>query len=217
MRNLLNKELFLSSSKISYLFILFGAMAMIPGYPILVGPFFVCFGIFQTFQSGRENNDILYTVLLPVRKTDAVRAKFAFAVIIQMAAFLLETILTILRMLVFSEAVPYVNNAMMNANQIYLAWSLVIFAIFNYLFIGGYFKTAYKFAGPFVTFLITAFVVIIAAEVLHHIPGLTFLNSTSPIDNGFMWGTLAAGALIYGIVTLAACKVSVKRFEKVDL
>ena len=32
-------------------------MAFIPAYPILVGAFFVCFGIFRFFQSGRENND----------------------------------------------------------------------------------------------------------------------------------------------------------------
>ena len=71
MKNLLVKELKLSALPLSYFFILFGAMAMIPGYPILVGAFFVCLGIYQSFQNGRENNDILYTVLLPVKKEAA--------------------------------------------------------------------------------------------------------------------------------------------------
>ena len=75
-RNLLSKEIKLAASPLAWLFISFSLMAFIPGYPILVGAFFICFGIFQCFQSGRENNDILYTVLLPVSKTDAVKAKY---------------------------------------------------------------------------------------------------------------------------------------------
>ena len=45
-------------------------MAMIPQYPILRGSFFVCLGIFGTFQSGREAGDIFYTVMLPVSKKE---------------------------------------------------------------------------------------------------------------------------------------------------
>jgi hypothetical protein len=70
MKSLMRKELMLSAAPITFVFILFSTMAMIPGYPILVGAFFICFGIFQSFQSACANNDILYTVLLPVKKTD---------------------------------------------------------------------------------------------------------------------------------------------------
>ena len=49
---------------------------MIPGYPILCGAFFVCLGIFYTYQQARECDDITYTVLLPVRKRDVVTAKY---------------------------------------------------------------------------------------------------------------------------------------------
>lgn len=68
MKNLLTKELRLTATILSYLFILFAVMTLIPGYPILVGAFFICLGIFYSFQLGRENNDILFTVLLPVKK-----------------------------------------------------------------------------------------------------------------------------------------------------
>lgn len=46
MKNLMRKEIKLSASLISFLFILFSMMTMVPGYPILVGAFFVCFGVF---------------------------------------------------------------------------------------------------------------------------------------------------------------------------
>ena len=120
-RKLLGKEIKLAASPLAWLFISFALMAFIPGYPILVGAFFICFGIFQCFQSGRENNDILYTVLLPVSKTDAVKAKYRFAVMIQMIAFGITSVITMLRMTLMTKAAPYVTNPMMNANQAFLA------------------------------------------------------------------------------------------------
>ena len=66
MGNILRKEMRLSASILSYLFILFGFMFLIPGYPILCGAFFVSLGLFQSFQSAREANDIVFSVLLPI-------------------------------------------------------------------------------------------------------------------------------------------------------
>ena len=66
MNALLNKEMRLSASILSYLFIGFGLMTLLPGYPILCGVFFVTLGLFQSFQSAREANDIVFSALLPV-------------------------------------------------------------------------------------------------------------------------------------------------------
>lgn len=68
MKSLLYKELKLSSLAVTYFFIAFGLMTFLPGYPILLGSFFVCMGIFYSFQFSRESNDPLFTVLLPWRK-----------------------------------------------------------------------------------------------------------------------------------------------------
>lgn len=217
MKNLLNKEIKLAASPLSWLFLVFGLMALIPGYPILVCAFFICFGVFQSFQSGRENNDILYTVLLPVRKTDAVKAKYAFTALIQMLGLVVAAVTTLLRILLLPDAAPYATNPMMNANQAFLAYMLLIFAAFNVIFLGGFFKTAYKFGKPFVLFIIVSFVIVGAAETLHHIPGLTFLNATAPLTDPVMWGILVAAAVIYLIATLISCKVAMKRFAQVDM
>lgn len=217
MKNLMRKELKLSASPVSFVFILFSAMAMIPGYPILVGAFFVCFGLFQSFQNACLNNDILYTVLLPVKKTDAVKAKYGFAVFIQMVSFLIMLLLTILRMTMFTEAAVYTNNAMMNANQFFLGGILLIFALFNLLFINGFFKTAYKYGKPFLLFSIAAFIIVTLAETLHHIPGMEFLNKTDAMDDIGMWLFFAITLIIYIAVTSISCKVSIKRFEAVDM
>ena len=45
MSALLRKEIRLSSMLLTWLFIGFGAMTLIPGYPILCGVFFITLGI----------------------------------------------------------------------------------------------------------------------------------------------------------------------------
>lgn len=217
MKNILQKELQLTASPLSYFFILFAMMTMLPGYPILVGGFFVCLGIFHSFQTGRENNDILFTVLLPVEKSDAVRAKYVFTVFIQMVSFLISFILTLVRMIAFSHAPIFTKNAMMNANQAYLAWLLILFTIFNLVFLCGFFKTAYGFGKPFVLFCILAFVWIALTETLHHFPGLTWLNDTDTRASAPHWMLFAAALIIYILVTLASCRRSIRLFEQVDL
>ena len=79
MLNLLRKEISLDASPLGYLFIAFGLMFLIPGYPILCGAFFVTLGIFQSFQSMREANDMVFSALLPIAKMDAVKGKYLFS------------------------------------------------------------------------------------------------------------------------------------------
>lgn len=217
MKDLLNKEMKLSAHILSWCFIAFGLMAMIPGYPIVVGAFFVCLGIYQSFQYGRENNDILYTALLPVKKADVVKAKFAFVCLIEMLSFALMFILTVIRMTVFSGSAVYVNNAMMNANQAFLGYVLVVYAMFNILFVKGFFRTAYKFGKPFISFTIVSFVFAAITEVLHHLPGLIFLNDTDTLGNPVQWVVLAAGIVIYTGVTVISEKKAEMLFEQIDL
>ena len=79
MNAMLRKEMRLSALLLTYLFMAFGFMTLIPGYPILCGVFFITLGIFQSFQSAREANDIVFSALLPVAKRDVVKGKFQFA------------------------------------------------------------------------------------------------------------------------------------------
>ena len=217
MKKLLIREMKLSASLLSYLFIAFGAMALIPGYPILVGAFFVSFGLFHSFQVARENNDVSFSLLLPVAKADVVRSKFIFCVFIEMCGFALMTALTLVRMTVLRDAVVYRSNVMMNANLVFLGFVLVIFGCFHLIFVRGYFKTAYYFARPFVKYIIAAFLVIGCGEALHHIPGLEGVNAFGFENLALQAAALGCGALLYVLMTVAAVRGSIRSFEKIDL
>ena len=195
MNKLLKKELRLTAAPITYFFLAFALMTLIPGYPILVGGFFITLGIFYTFQMARESNDILYTALLPCKKQDVVRAKYTFCVLIELPGWLLCAVLTAVRLTALREAAVYTKNAMMNANFAYLGWLLILFALFNSVFLGGFFRTAYGLGKPFILYSIAGFAVICLAEALHHFPGMAAMNSQTE-GFGMQLIVLVAGVLL---------------------
>ena len=216
MKALLQKEMRLSASVLSYCFLAAAVMTLFPGYPILCGAFFVTLGIFHSFQNAREANDIVYSALLPIAKTDVVKGKYLFSVMIESAAFLLMALLTLLRMTVLADAQPYRTNALMNANPFFLGMTLVIFGLFNLIFIGGFFKTAYKLS-PFVPYIIATFLTIGAAEAAHHIPWFGACNAFGFEHFPLQITLLLGGLVLYIVLTGVSYKIACARFEKIDL
>lgn len=216
MRKLLYKEMKLSANPLSYWFITFSAMTMIPRYPILVGSFFICLGIFYTYQQVREYDDITYTVMLPVRKKDVVSAKYLFVLLIELIAFVLCALLTIIRMKFLGNAAPYVTNQLMNANATYLGYLLAVFASFNGIFLAGFFKTAYKIGKPFILFCVAGSIIIFMGEVLHHIPGLESLNDPANLSI-LQVAILAIGITVFMLCTWFSYQKALKDFEEINL
>ena len=217
MSKILRKEMQLSASILSYLFIPFGLMFFLPGYPILCGAFFVTLGLFQSFQTAREANDIVFSLLLPIAKKDIVKGKYLFVCLIEGCSFLLMVLAVLVRRNLLSQSVVYRSNAMMNANGFALGMACVIFGLFNWIFVGGFFRTAYRFAKPFVTYIILCFLVIFTAEALHHIPGLGGLNAFGTEEPVLQLLLLAAGVLLFLCMTLLSCKKACENFETIDL
>ncbi len=217
MRNIMLKELKLSASPLSYLFISFGLMFFIPGYPILCGAFFVTLGIFQSFQTAREANDIVFSALLPIAKKDVVKGKYLFVCFIEICAIVLMLISVIFRMTLFSDLAPYKNNALMNANLFALGMSFFIFGLFNLIFVGGFFKTAYKFGRPFVVYIVVVFLTIGVAESLHHFKQLKILNAFGFEHIVFQLSMLGCGIIAFLLLTMFSYKTACKNFEKIDL
>ena len=217
MKKLIQKELTLAASPLSYFFLIAAFLTLVPSYPILLSAFFTSLGIFYSFQTMRENGDLRYSFLLPVSKAEIVSAKYAFCVILELCSFFLTGILTLVRMLFLSTAAVYLQNSLMGANLTYLGYVLILFTLFNLIFVGGFFKTAYRIGKPFIFFCVLSLVLIGVAETLHHIPGpdrlyvLGFENLAGQIV------FLFAGILLFTGGTALAVRISQKRFEKIDL
>ncbi len=217
MKNLLYKELKLAAMPLSYVFIAGALLTLVPGYPILLGAFFTTLGIFYSFQTMRENSDIGYSLLLPVAKADVVKSKFAFCVFVELCSFLVMTALTLIRMTLLKDAAAYTANALMGANLVFLGFALLIFALFNLVFVSGFFRTAYYYGKPFIIYAIVTLIVIGAAETLHHIPGLESLNSFGFTNMQVQLPAFLAGAAAYVLLTLLAVRSSIRKFEMLDM
>ena len=211
------KELKLATSPLTWFFLAFGFMTLIPGYPIALGAFFVCLGLFQSVQLYREANDILYSALLPIPKKDVVTAKYLVTVMFQLIALAVMILLTVLRLTALRSAAPYVENALLPANLTYLGVVLLIFAMYNVIFLGGFFKTAYKFGKPFIVFIVATMLLVGLAEVLWHVPGCAFLGAAAGPGLRRQLPVLLACAVIFIAGTLVSLKVSQRRFERIDL
>lgn len=217
MRNILLKEIRLSASALSFFFVLFGLMFFLPGYPVLCGAFFVTLGIFQSFQNAREANDIVFSSLLPIAKQDIVKGKYLFTCFIEICGALLMTVAVILRMTVLSEVSAYLSNALMNANLFALGMAFIVFALFNLIFVGGFFKTAYKFGRPFIVYTVAVFLLIGVSEALHHFPGLSSLNAFGTEHFAVQLLSLIIGIAVYLIITYLSCRKACRCFDMIDL
>ena len=120
-------------------------------------------------------------------------------------------------MTVLSDAAAYVNNALMNATPVFLAFVLLVYTAFNTIFICGYFKTSYKIGFPFLFFGIAALLIILIAESLQYIPGMGFLHVPSGERIGLQLCILLCACFLYAGATSFAYLISKSRFEKIDL
>lgn len=213
MFNLLMKELRLAAHPNLFIFTALGVLVIVPAYPYGMVFLFGCLAPFITFMYGRETNDIYYTALLPVKKSDVVKAKFMLVIVAQMTQFLITLPFAFLRIYLLPEG----NPAGIEANIAFYGFGLITYAVFNYIFLTSFFKTAYKVGKAFLLAIVTATLIVLVMEVIVHFPGMEWLDSVEPDVMVKQLPIVVVGIIVYFISTFSGYRVSVKRFEQVDL
>ena len=147
MKTLLYKQFRLLCHPMTLIFCLFGAMVLIPNYPYSVTFFYVTLGLFFTFLNMREQKDIYYSALLPIRKRDAVKAAMVFTVFIE----LLSVVITALFCLLSARIQPGKDNAVgMDGNFMLLGVGFLLYAVFNLVFFTSLYRSGYKVGAAYV-------------------------------------------------------------------
>lgn len=216
MKNLLIKEFKLASHPAMYLFPLLSLLVLVPGYPYLIGPMYACLSIFLVFQFGRESRDVLFTAALPVRKSDAVRARCTMIVILELAQVLVAVIGCLVRPLLLGD-LP--NQAGMEANVAFIGICFGMFALYNIIYIPYFYKSAYKCGIAFLIAGIAVMLYIGAAETAVAVipPVREFIETMEPAMLVKQIPVLVAGVLVFAAASWGACRLAVRNFEKVDL
>ena len=214
MKALLYKQLRLTCHPMTLVFLLSGIFLLIPNYPYTVGSFYVTLGIFFMFMNAREQRDADYCAVLPVGKRDCVRAACLFSVLVQLGSLALAVPFAFLSARINPKGT---NLAGLDANAALFALGLILFAVFNAVFLPSFYRSGYKVGVSFVKASAAVAVVVICDVVLPHVPGLEWLDGTGRADVLRQLPLTAACAAIYALVTLLACRRAESLYEKVDL
>lgn len=214
MKALLYKELRLALHPAAAMFLALSAMLLIPGYPLFVTFFYLCLGVFFISLTGRENHDVLYTALLPVRKGDIVRARFALVILLQFAQLVLCIPFTVLRhMLVWN------NPAGLSANTAFFGGAFVLFGLFNFFFFKAYYKNVTRVGISFLYGCIAFTVGMLVLEATKYVVPFvqTTLNTPDPQHLAPKLAVLLCGFVVYAVLTFIVYRISLRSFEQLDL
>lgn len=215
MKNLLYKELRLAIHPTMCIFLAMPLLMLAPNYPYYVVFMYTCLAIYFTFLIGREQNDIFYTAALPIKKTDVVKGRFATAILFE----LLSVLISVPFAVISAKVNPNGGNAAgIEPNLAFYGLALIMLGGFNIIFIPEFYRTARKLFRPMLFSAIFIFAYIAAAETAaqyYPSPVSEFLDRAGIFPEHLP--ILAAGIIIYAVLTFLAYKISAKRFERVDL
>jgi hypothetical protein len=216
MKNLLYKEFKLASHPTTYLFLALCLMMLIPSYPGYVEFLYVCLSIFFIFLAGRENKDIFYTVLLPVRKSDVVKARCLMIAVIELVQVALAVPLAILANRMYHSAG---NLAGIDLNVAFFGSVFLFYSAFNMTFIPIFYRTGYKVGNALIFSSIAIVLYYIAAEMLVWVPSPVskFLDTLEPAMMVKQLPILIAGVIVWFVTLFLAYRRGAANFEKVDL
>lgn len=214
MKTLLYKQLRLACHPMTPVFCLSGIMLLIPNYPYSVAFFYVTLGLFFTFLNMREQKDIYYSALLPLRKRDTVRAAVAFTVLVE----LLSVVITALFCLLSAKLQPGKDNAVgMDANLMLLGAGFVLYGVFNLVFFVCLYRSGYKVGAAYLKANLALWPMMLLAEILPHFPDLIWLNRVDAQANLRQIPILLFGMAVFAVLTILAYRRSARLYERVDL
>ena len=113
-----------------YIMLLCAALVLVPGYPYGVTCFYMGLAIYFICLTARENHDAAYTLMLPVSRRDAVRARILFCSVLEAA----DLLLIILFILIKKAIGDMPNPAGLDAGLALVGSALITFALFNMIF-----------------------------------------------------------------------------------
>jgi len=220
MKNLIYKEFKLAWHPLCYVFlILFNILILIPNYPAFVGVMLlpiIYTLIFTGTHKGKQTNDLLYTITLPVKKSDIVLARFISLVIMQLVSLLLTGALAPLSQLI-RNAIGIKQDIGFGLNYVgnVLGFALIAFAILDAIFLLMFYKSGRSVLAPS---LISMATILIVMSVFTLILPLT-VPSYKTFFESKIWIqfiSIVIGLVIYTISHIFILKQAIKEIKKIN-
>lgn len=212
---LLMKEWKLCMHPTGYIMLLLSALVLVPGYPYGVICFFMGLAIYFICLTARESHDAGYTLMLPVSRAGAVRARILFCALLEAADMVVTGLFILLKYAI--GTLP--NPAGLDAGLATIGEAMIIFAIFNMVFFPVYYRDIGK-PGKAFAFAATAVFLWITLEIVasYAVPFVRdILDQPDPRNMGDKALFTLGGLALFLLGTWSAVMRSTRYFEEVDL
>jgi ABC-2 type transport system permease protein len=216
MKNLLYKDYKLFWTATIFLYLLFGLLLLIPSWPYFIAfSYIIWIAFVSSFFMGRSNQDVFFSVSLPVRKKDTVLARVGSIAVIELLQIIVAVPFAVINVVVYNSG----NGAGMNPNFAFFGAMFIMYSVFNIVFLPGFYKTAYNVGKPMLLAVVASFLVAALVNVaVMVVPVLkTNLNGIGTDHLASQLPVLFIGIVLFVGLTWLAYKISADRFEKVDL
>ncbi len=215
MKDLLYKEFRLVINPLFFLVLLFSALLLIPQWVYFVAMlYFLFIAVPNIFANAKAVNDISFTVMLPIRKRDVVKARVLSITVLELLQIALAAVFVTINMALYPN-----GNFMIDANIAYLGCVFVMYGIFNAIFFPMFYRSAYKIGWPILIAVTASMLFAAAIETL-----VLSIPAAAHILDGISGDALlrqlpvmAIGIVFFVLLTMLAYKKSAKNFERVDL
>ena len=215
MNNLLYKEFKLVIHPFFYLTALFGALLLIPNWVYYVAlMYFLFIAIPNIFYNTKVQNDIGFSVLMPVRKSDVIKARIVSLGLLEILQIAVAAIFVAINISLYKK-----GNFLMDANVAYLGCVFVMYGVFNVFFFPMYYKTANKIGAPIIVALAAVFIYAGVMETLVLlVPAFTtMLDGVTSSALVRQIPVLIVGMILFVLLTYWSYRRSAANFEKIDL
>lgn len=224
MKNLFFKELKLSIHPACYIFcVAFALMALIPGYPAFISTVYALASytfLFLGANKGATTNDLFYTVNLPVRKQDVVKARLMSVGFLQLLSIATTIVLLIIGRLI---QIPGSQQYGLNITQGFGLVGIFIagFAVTDLIYIPWFYKTGKSILGPTLTSVLVYCALMVGLDIILPVFVPAFQQALTiggeNANYALQFGILGGGIAFYAISRVVIYKLSSKRLLKIDM
>lgn len=212
MKNLLYKEFRLAISPLFFAMPLFGALLLIPQWVYFVAlMYFFFFAVPNLLSAAKAQGDIVFSLSLPVRRADIVSARIVSVFLLELLQIAVTAVFAVVNKLLY----PF-GNFLMDANIAFLGFAFMMYGLYNIVLFPMFYKTADKIAWPSAASICVAVLFAGTVEVL-----VALVPAFRALDG---WGNIPGqvavfvfGVAAFALLTFAALKLSIKRFERVNI
>jgi ABC-2 type transport system permease protein len=110
----------------------------------------------------------------------------------------------------------HTENFLLDANIAFIGFVFMMFGIFNVIYLPMFYKTADKIGWPLIIAFLAAFLFSVAVEgIIMMVPFAKILDGKAHLPAQLI--VLGVGIIIFFLLSYEANRISIKRFEKINI